>query len=112
MSQITWKFHICGSAALNKPANQQFSPWLLYGLPTVKGDTRVKFSNSDNVQKLHDNSVYMGYRQPKPYIMYMGLIGNACFKGTPGVLNSLHQKKIYTCDKAKYSKTRVTRGKF
>ena len=34
----------------------------------LKGTTRVKFSNSHNVRKLHDNSVYINYRQPKPHI--------------------------------------------
>ncbi len=48
----------------------------------VKGTTRVKFSNPHNVWKLHNNGVYIDQRQPK---QIMGLIGNACFKGTPGI---------------------------
>ena len=37
----------------------------------LKGTTRVKFSNSPNLWKPHDNNVDIGY---------------TCFKGTPGVL--------------------------
>ncbi len=33
----------------------------------VKGTTRAKFSNSNNLWKHHDNNFCIGYRQPKPY---------------------------------------------
>ena len=38
---------------------------------------KVKFTNSHNLCKPHDNNVCIGYRQPKPY---------TCIKGTPRVL--------------------------
>ncbi len=61
-------FILHNGGSVNRPSPHTMPVAKVAQWKTLKGTTRVKFSNSHNLWKPHDNNVCIGYRQPKLYI--------------------------------------------